>query len=687
MKTFSSLVLSMLIAACFTGESLSAQNGALTIQLKPDSVDHITADQHPLDALGNTDWFQGMWPTDPSMPQPKFPRFHVEPVKERTTGVTIAKKLPLDEALETWEPVIRLSLDCGAQNVPLYGGGQQAQIAYRVGNLLRLVDTSEPVARSFEMIVVSHRLLLLRVRLAGKAPATLRLDLEASAPEEFPGENSGKTDAESSWVVGNVRGWHGVELFPGRSAGEAFAVVAYDAATADELSAALADGRKQTSQFDAVWAKLARPHDIEPFLAGKETPAERNILASCVNRVLRNARGGGLMRSPSMVEFFAPEWHNADAVWVCFQPACRYALWIEPSLWANSMRTLFDQQAEDGRVPQCVYTSHEHWMRNSQIPNISPCLRDYYVFTHDREFLKEYYPRLRRWYEWWLAKRNPTGDGIIAVGTDSQALWEAICEYKDNSTDPAKPEEFENSCNPLTRTQEIGGRPNRVYLPDIVACQARMAEDLAFMAGELGREKEAVHFAAEYNRVRDWANKHLWDEETKFYYPVVRATGKKLMKRSNVAFWLLWAGIPDKRQKDALVAAMFDQQQFFTTIPLPMIARNDPSFNPKVGHWGDGYVWPIDVFHAFDGLLRYEEWDRAAQLAERFNQGVFNAIKDTRQPNELYHHSGAVAGGSLMGTAGCLPLTFQRYLRDYGAGHAGKEWKQFAPVRLPPEKK
>ena len=42
------------------------------------------------------------------------------------------------------------------------------------------------------------------------------------------------------------------------------------------------------------------------------------------------------------------------------------------------------------------------------------------------------------------------------------------------------------------------------------------------------------------------------------------ATGKKLMKRSNTAFWLLWAGIPDEAQKNALVAAMFDPQQFYS---------------------------------------------------------------------------------------------------------------------------
>jgi len=321
-------------------------------------------------------------------------------------------------------------------------------------------------------------------------------------------------------------------------------------------------------------------------------------------------------------------------------------------------------------------------MRISQIPNLSPCLRDYYVFTHDRQFLEYAYPRFKAWYAWWMKERNPNGDGIIAVGASKLGLWDAICEYKDNSTDPDDQAKFENTCNPLTRTKELAGRPDRVYLPDIVACQARMAEDLAFLARELGDREGQRYFESEFHRIRDWANRTLWDEATQFYYPVERANGRKLMKRSNVAFWLLWAGIPNQKQAEALIAAMFDPKQFFTPIPVPMIARNDPSYNPKCGHWGDGYVWPIDTFHAFDGLLRYGQWEKAAQLAEQFNRGVFAAIAETYRPSEYYHSDGKAHGNPIMGTAGCLPLTFQRYLRDHRAGRAAEEWSRFAPTPL-----
>ena len=668
------VILALIALATWRGGAVLAaettQTAMLQFALRPHSTTGIATEPRPLDALGRTDWFQGMWPTDADMPgkdSREFPRFHVEPVDARDPGVVLAKRLPMAPSLNELLPSVSFSVKIGGKFVPLYGGGEKAQIAYRVGNLLRLVDTSAPVARLTELIVVSHRLVLMRVRLAGRTDCELRAEVMVQAPDRGTLErNEG-----CSWMVRNGRGCHGIALRPGKSPGEVLVIAAYDAATPAALMDALDKGRSEAVNFDVLWQKMARPHSLEPFLLGNETAQDRNLIAACVNRVLRNARGAGQVRQPSMLEFFGPEWDTANAVWICFQPACRYALWIEPSFWANSMRTLLDRQAPDGRVPQAVYPGQA--MDNSQIPNISPCLRDYYVFTHDRKFLADAYPRFKRWYEWWMKERNPGGDGIIAVGSTKQELMTSVYEYKDNN--PAGHGGF----MPLTRAPGVDGRPERLYLPDIVACQARMAEDLAFMARELGNKQDETYFLAEYRRIKNWANKNLWDEKTKFYYPVVRATGQKVMKRSNVAFWLLWAGIPDEQQAAALIEAMFDPQQFLTTIPLPIIALNDPSFDPKIGHWGDGYVWPIDVFHAFDGLLRYQQWDKAAQLAAQFNRGVFGAIKDSYQPNEFYHHSGNAAGCPIMGTAGCLPLMFQRYLKDFKNHKSQQEWARFAP--------
>lgn len=652
-----------------TRHSLTAQ-----FDVRPDSDKRLSVAGDAVDALGPTDWFQGQWPSDASIPEPQYPRFRVAPISAREPGITLTKIFPLDGDLG--DPVATFSVETDNGVVPLYSGAESARIVYRVGNLLRLVDPSPPLQRTVEMIVVSHRQILLRIRLFGAAKSKIHLDLQW---ERDNAESEGHREGDL-WVTPGGLGPCGFEFRPGCTPGETLVTAVYDASCLEQLRLEVQQARGQAARFDALWQELARPHAVEPFLIGNETAAQRDAVAALVNRVLRNARAGGDIRAPSLLEFFGPAWPNADGVSICFQPACRYTLWIEPSWWANSLRTLLDQQTPEGMVPQAVMRAGG--IRDkTQIPNISPVLRDYYTFTGDREFLEYAYPRFKRWYAWLLANRDPTHEGIISMGDAKMSLYDSLCEYRDNSTTPTQPS-FLDTCNPVTRTAEIGGRPEKVFLPDIVACQARMAEDLAFLAGELGRNDDTAYFTAEYHRVRDWANRILWDEPTQFYYPVVRATGEKVMKRSVTSFWLLWAGVPDKTRKDFLVAAMFDPKQFFTTIPLPQIALNDPSFNPKCGHWGDGYCWPMDGISAFDGLLRYEEWDRAAQLATQYDRGIFAAIEKSHQPNEYYHHSGRPAGCEEMGTAGCLPLVFRRYLRDYHAGNAPAQWLRFAPVPL-----
>jgi hypothetical protein len=459
--------------------------------------------------------------------------------------------------------------------------------------------------------------------------------------------------------------------------GEVQAVLLYNFPTECDLTETHASTIAKLEKFDETWNKLSTFHSLEPFLTGRETPEYRNLIAVYVNRLLRGIRTHGYIRRPSLVESFGPIWPNVDQVFICFHPANRALLWIEPEILANSLKTLLENQTETGMVPQSVSMFGPR-RDASQIPNISSVLREYYLFTENSEFLEYAYPRFKKWYQWFLEHRNPSDDGIFAVGSTTLGLWEAICEYKDNHTDPQK-DDFLDTCNPLTRSVEVAGRPERVYLPDIIACQARMAEDLSFLASELGMSEDAEYFAREYRRVRQWANQHLWDEETSFYYPVLRATREKIMKRSNVAFWLMWAGIPDRQQADHLTKALFDPQQFFATIPVPMIALDDPSFNPKCGHWGDGFSWPIDACHAFDGLLRYGYWDLAAEFARHYNEGVNGAIEETYQPNEYYHHSGKPAGVAEFSSGACLPLFFQRYLRDYDQGDVQRKWSIFAP--------
>ena len=647
--------------------SQSLQSQGISMPLKADPRLQTARETRPIDALGKTGWFQGMWPSDPSMPNLKFPRFVISPEQKSSVGFAIGAEFPMDQHLNAFMPKVSLSLvGSDDQKLDLYTGGAESQIAYRFGNLLKLVDNSGPVNRSVELAIISFNQAVARVRLAGNG----NYKLEARASVDAGNSAEAK---DGRGLIQTPQGWHGFELLPGSSGGEALVLSFWGAPSRNDALTELAKLREMAADFNGLWQRLAKPQALEPFLAGDEKDEERNLVAAFVNRVLRNQRRGGLIKEPVSLEFFGPEWSNADMVWMWFQPASRYSLWIEPQFLKYSLEGLLDRQRTDGFTPQMAGTGHSSG--TTQNPNISTVALDYYRFTGDRAFLAACYPKFKNMYWWFLKNRAPDANAILTLGHESMPLSSNIYEYGRDNHPTA------HGIIPAMRDVEgVENRQERLYLPDIVACQARLADDIAFMAETLGDKEEAVYFAGEFRLVKDWANATLWDEETKFYYPVVRATGKKVMRRLNMGLWMLWAGIPDQKQKDALVSAIFDPQQFFTKIPLPQLALNDPAFNPKISHWGDGYVWPIDVFHVFDGLLRYGEYEKAAMLAQQFNRGVYATIADTYQPNEIYHHTGKAVGCPIMGTAGCLPLVFQRYLKNYKDGKVSTEWAKLTPA-------
>lgn len=615
-----------------------------------------------IDALGSTNWYQGCYPTDVLMHSPKFPYFEISPVKFSESGVQIVKKYPLNKELDAFYPTHEFTIDSKGATRPFYLGSETGTVTYRTSNLLSLVDNSYDVTRAMDLMVYSNQLIIVKTTV----PNRCVVNLESTNVEPF-------SKSKDLVKFSNEEGLHIVKKYESKSGVQFFALI-YGAKDKEEVNALMEVANNSVEGFDKLWAEMKSIHSIAPFLTGSESQREINLTAAMVNRVIRNQRMGGQIKSPSAIEFYGPEWYNADCLWIWFQPATLHCLWIEPKFISNTLRNMLSHQKEDGFLSQI--TGQNHTSQSTQNPNISALITDYYRFTNDKEFLSEMYPKFQKWYQWWITNQTPDGNGIITIGREGMGLMEAIYEYgRDNSPES-------HGIMPLMDVPGVDGRPNRLYLPDIVACQARMAEDLSFMAAELGDMKASQEYRTEYLRVKSWVNENMWDEKTQWYYPIIRATGEKVMKRSCTAFWLLWAGVPDRERADLLIDGLFDANQFFTTLPVPQIALNDPSFNPNCKHWGDGNVWPIDLFHTFSGLLRYGEWSRAAKFANQCNSAIFESIKDTYQPNEFYNYKGEAEGCPIMGVAGNLPLTFKRYLKDYKNNTAPESWSVFAPKQI-----
>ena len=78
-----------------------------------------------------------------------------------------------------------------------------------------------------------------------------------------------------------------------------------------------------------------------------------------------------------------------------------------PELAKNQVRAMFDYQLEDGMVIDCIFPdSSENNARDSKPPLAAWAVDAIYSQTGDLEFLREIYPKLVKYHEWWYWKRR-----------------------------------------------------------------------------------------------------------------------------------------------------------------------------------------------------------------------------------------------------------------------------------------
>lgn len=126
---------------------------------------------------------------------------------------------------------------------------------------------------------------------------------------------------------------------------------------------------------------------IEPFLNGTETILEQNLTAAMVNRVLPNQRVGGQIDALSAIEFYGPEWPDANCPWISFQPSTLLCMRIRPEFISNTIRNIPENHHQYGFVSWI--TCKDGVSNDTQNPNITGIVTGYYRFTGDISFPKE----------------------------------------------------------------------------------------------------------------------------------------------------------------------------------------------------------------------------------------------------------------------------------------------------------
>jgi len=269
-----------------------------------------------------------------------------------------------------------------------------------------------------------------------------------------------------------------------------------------------------------------------------------------------------------------------------------------------------------------------------------------YLKWGDKQFLREAYPKIRAWHEWWFEDRGDgqpwrdgNRDGLLELGNnlspfdapqaalDSEnyglhhqgAMWEAFDDSpmwgwyeKGLSVHPPRYRGEENvRYNFRTGTLNLNTAPTN-------ALWALSSDMLVRIAHELGYEQDERHFRLEYEAIKKRINETLWDEKTGMYlnrfWP--EAGGLFSYRKSPALLWMMVAGIPSEAQARRLVYEhLLNPEEFWGEFVLPSASRDDPAF-PEQYYWR-GTIWPPINYFVYEGLKRYGYDDVAAELANR----------------------------------------------------------------------
>ena len=356
---------------------------------------------------------------------------------------------------------------------------------------------------------------------------------------------------------------------------------------------------------------------------------------------------------------------------------------FNPELAKNNVRALFDYQItkddkvrpqDAGAIIDCIfYNQNEdrggdggNWNERNSKPALAAwAVENVYRQTGDKEFLKEMYPKLVAYHNWWYTNRDIDKNGIAEYGgmvhdvcynwTDYDYEVGQVIEgvgtvdengfvYDKNNERVVCPDAgveaaaWESGMDNATRFDLEGNGEDDIGIKiftvrndakkpvgyvinqESVDLNAYLYAEKGFlkeMAEELGYNDDAKKHEQEAKKLGNYINTQMYDEQTGFYYDVQTnedGSVKKLLvnRGKGTEGWIpLWAKCATQEQAAQVVKNMMDAGKFNTYVPFPTASKDNDKYNPST-YWR-GPVWLDQALYAVEALQNYGYNDEAKE--------------------------------------------------------------------------
>jgi len=305
--------------------------------------------------------------------------------------------------------------------------------------------------------------------------------------------------------------------------------------------------------------------------------------------------------------------------------------YYDTDLAKNQMRAMFDFQSDDGFIVDCIFrdtTIEAHNYRDTKPPLSAWAVANIYEKDKDAEFVKELYPKLKKYHEWWYAKRDHDQDGLCEYGSTDGTVIAAKWESgMDNAIRFDDSKILKNSEDAYSLDQESVDLNAYLYAEKLF---------LSHLAAILDHTEDSETFKTEAGILKEKIQQQFFDPEDGWFYDTT-LDGKTFIKGEGSEGWTaLWANAATQEQADAVKIKLMDPEKFYTKVPFQTMSADHEKFNPLKGYWR-GPNWLDQAYFAVQGLRNYGFHKEANQATIQIIEGADGILGKGKSIRENYH--------------------------------------------------
>lgn len=389
--------------------------------------------------------------------------------------------------------------------------------------------------------------------------------------------------------------------------------------------------------FDSVLnaRKQEKNHQLKALIENRKPQFKDNkyakVLAKAHLTLQNNWRiAAGELKHQGLFPSYHYEWFHGFWSWDSWKHAVGLSQY-NTTLAKDQVRAMYDYQNEDGFVVDCIYrdtTIEPFNYRDTKPPLSAWAVAKIFEKDADLDFIKEMYPKLKKYHLWWYNKRDHDQDGLCEYGsTDGSVLaakWES---GMDNAI------RFDNS--QILKNGEEAYSLNQESI-DLNAYLYAEKLYLIELAKALGNRPDVTRFINEARILKIAIQKQFYDSKDGWFYDT-NLEGTSFVKGAGSEGWIaLWANAATQEQAETIKNKMMDPEKFFTKVPFQTMAKDHPKFDPLNGYWR-GPNWLDQAYFGIKGLRNYGFDKEADNATIRIIEGAQGLLEEGEAIRENYH--------------------------------------------------